>query len=485
MRVLASWGKMESSIQPRSAFGSDRFERLDAEYLRGSSLLLENDLIKHGGIRLGDISGGSKRVKGLSSRKSIKHDTIVKYLDIDGVDLYDGLPFPDEYKFGELPSRAKHILAVGDLLISNVRPNRGAVTLATERLSGVYASSGFTRISGSGIDPERLVLYAFLRTSVAREQLVRRNRGSMYPAVLETDVLDLKVPLFDNDLKAEVSILMSRGLDFHDSFFRTHMQTSELLNAFLSRYSIPPSPLVSVRESEPDVSIVKRSSAFDRAKRLDAEFYRGEYDEFHLDLELDEGTFPLGKYFSLKAGSLGNGDVLVPTFKQCSLTNIGINWSAIPLELGKGSGVVVMEGDVLLASTAHEIAYVGAKVDVVRDIPHDASLHNQAVADLMVIRAKENKPSYLPPSYIAAFLRHPSGRHQVQRCIRGLRGGHVYPVDLSRYVLVPNPGREWLETFERLAQEAEHSRVGAKDAINRAVQLLDSCCRGWSGQEAE
>jgi len=78
----------------------------------------------------------------------------------------------------------------------------------------------------------------------------------------------------------------------------------------------------------------------------------------------------------------------------------------------------------------------------------------------------------VPGSYLAAFLRSPSGLHQVQRCIRGLRGGHVYRDDLSQYVRVPLPSSEFLERFEALSEEAERTRLEAKNVLLDAFEVL-------------
>jgi hypothetical protein len=92
----------------------------------------------------------------------------------------------------------------------------------------------------------------------------------------------------------------------------------------------------------------------------------------------------------------------------------------------------------------------------------------------MIIRPKGSKPADLFGSYVAAFLRHDMGKHQVQRCIRGLRGGHVYRDDLSRYVRVPFPKSQWLKRFEELACDLEATRNKAKRIMTEAVGALDA-----------
>lgn len=196
---------------------------------------------------------------------------------------------------------------------------------------------------------------------------------------------------------------------------------------------------------------------------------------FDRELRSKVQSFLLGDHYVLSPGrGLGNGDELVPFIKQGVLTNAGVNWSSVAWEPGsqktKGD---VQAGDILLACTAHEVYYVGRKVDFVRDVPEEIQRTNSAVADLLVIRPRPGKPEKLYGSFVAAFLRSPAGLHQVQRCIRGLRGGHVYKSDLSQYVRVPVPGSSWLDAFEERAAAYESVRAEAKSEMQRAFQIVE------------
>src|SRR5205823_601036 len=105
----------------------------------------------------------------------------VAYVAIDSVDISDGLTYSELLAYEDLPSRAEYVLRHQDILVSNVRPNRVAVSLASTRLTDAIASSGFTLLRMRDDAPVSAeLLYAFLRSGFARMQLVRRNRGSMY-----------------------------------------------------------------------------------------------------------------------------------------------------------------------------------------------------------------------------------------------------------------------------------------------------------------
>ena len=71
-------------------------------------------------------------------------------------------------------------------------------------------------------------------------------------------------------------------------------------------------------------------------RRLDAEFFRGEYEEFEDRARSWGRVFRLGEAYSLRPGGGAKaGNDGVPIVKQGMLTNAGINWSAASIELGK------------------------------------------------------------------------------------------------------------------------------------------------------
>ncbi len=460
------------NITPRSLFGPTRFDRLDAEYVISEDLKHEEMLVSKFSakplLKSAEIYNGptvNKRLHGPA--------TAIRYVDIDSVDLADGLTYPDTLVFQDRPSRAKYVLEKDDILVSNVRPNRGAVTLVTERLAGAIASSGFTLIRPhKSIQDNPIRLYLYLRSASARRQLIRRNRGSMYPAVLSRDVFDILIPDFDEKLIERSAEKVNIAVTLQDQFFSALAEVDAHLSQFLEPIGHPPSPLDSSRGGVPDVTFVSRTYAMQENQRIDAEFFRSEYSEFHSNLRGIGSTFTLGEYYQVFNPHLTRGDVPMPTLKQSALTNAGINWTAVMKQAGRGSGSAVKDGDILLACTAHEIFYVGRKVDLVRDVPEDFVI-NQAVGELAVIRPRPTKPTSLRSSYVAAFLRQAAGRNQVQRCIRGLRGGHTYPQDLEKHVLIPLPDDDWLEAFEQLASRADRLRAEAKETMVQAVAELD------------
>jgi restriction endonuclease S subunit len=467
---------MSVSIVNKSAFGSG-FARLDAEYVERNSLACEASIrAKFEGVRLEDIveneEGQEKENQILLHADS---EQVLKYISIDSVDTIDGLAFDTQYSsINDLPSRAQYVVQAKDILVSNVRPNRGAVTIIRQGQAGMIASTGFTLIRLKGkcaYSPE--YVFTLLKTPFMRDQLIRRSRGSMYPAVLRSDVLDLFCPLPSREIEQKVISLVAEADVLQTHFFELKRKSADMLTKFLRPIGSPPGPTVSARDGV-DWTEVNSSAFFSQngAQRIDAEFFRQEYAQFDDSCRTKGSSFLLGDYFDLSPGRALKPSAKTTYYaKQGILTNVGINWSA--LEEADGDLVegawAIQENDILLACTAHEIAYIGRKVDLVSAIPDFITGEVACVPDIMILRPKK-KASSLSLHYIAAFLRHPAGLHQVQRCIRGLRGGHVYKSDLSRFVRVPLPEKKWMQQFNVIEQEAEDARNGAKRIIQHAIE---------------
>ncbi|AHE36585.1 hypothetical protein [Burkholderia pseudomallei] len=474
---------MSVSIVEKATFGHD-FARLDAEYVEHDSLAHEQRVrAKFDGAQLATlvapVDSDDRKVKAAfqNSNKAIR------YLAIDGVDTDDGLSFDTAFDaFEELPSRAQYLVQPGDILVSNVRPNRGAVALVRADQARFVASSGFTLLrlaDNAAVSSD--YLFALLKTPFMRDQLVRRSRGSMYPAVVRSDVLDLFVPMPDPVVAKKVSECMARARQLQAEFFQKKATSRAMLGSLLGEIGSPPSPLETKRAgvdwTEVDANSMFRAGG---AERLDAEFFRSEYFEFDARCKATGNTFVLGDYFELSPGrALAASADTTFYAKQGILTNVGVNWAAIEESegrLAKGAWKL-RKGDILLACTAHEIAYVGKRVDVISEIPKWVGDEVGCVPDLMIIRPKPTGSSYLSLQYVAAFLRSPSGLHQVQRCIRGLRGGHVYKDDLERFVRVPLPEEAWMREFDAVETEAELIRNEAKQIVASAVSRVSDMLR--------
>lgn len=136
-----------------------------------------------------------------------------EYIDIASVDVSTGTIAKPQSLLGEVaPLRARKVVNAFDIVVSTVRPTRGAVAVVPEELHGQIASTGFTIVRANrGVNP--FFLHFVLRLPSTREQFRKWSTGSSYPAILDNDVAKTLVPVPDAAVQDEVAAGLWRALD--------------------------------------------------------------------------------------------------------------------------------------------------------------------------------------------------------------------------------------------------------------------------------
>ena len=199
------------------SFGSNG--RLDAEYYQPKYEVFENTIKSHhNGYTL--ISHEYDHFCAVSS----KPKTAYNYIEISDVNVSDGTNSPNLLETSELPANAKYEVQKGDLIISKVRPNRGAVTVIESDADNLIVSGAFTVLrekSESVFTKE--VLKVLLRTPIYREWLLQFNIGTQYPVIRDDDILNLPIPKIDIATQANISELVQHS-------FTLKAESKRLLN---------------------------------------------------------------------------------------------------------------------------------------------------------------------------------------------------------------------------------------------------------------
>lgn len=123
------------------------------------------------------------------------------YVEIGDIDVGAGTATFNAVNTSELPDNAKIMTKQGDLLVSTVRPNRGAVAILEDE--GLLVSGAFTVLRENGNYPKE-ILQVLLRTSMYRDWLLRFNVGTSYPVIKDEDVLNMPIPLFEETVKQSI-----------------------------------------------------------------------------------------------------------------------------------------------------------------------------------------------------------------------------------------------------------------------------------------
>lgn len=139
-----------------------------------------------------------------------KPDVSFRYIVISSVNTETGeVDEVQEIMGADAPSRARQVVHTDDIVVSTVRPTRGAIALIPEEMDGFICSTGFTILHPEeGVVPE--YLHVALRLSTSLEQFGRRSSGSSYPAILENDVMETLIPLPKREIQERIATEAAR-----------------------------------------------------------------------------------------------------------------------------------------------------------------------------------------------------------------------------------------------------------------------------------
>lgn len=162
--------------------------RLDAEYYQPKYDEIETNVrdYKNGYKQVKDYFVQNKDVSDFSRPEYY-------YIEIGDVNINNGMAECNLLPTEDLPDNAKRVLCKNDLLVSKVRPYRGAVTIVNEEYDNLIGSGAFTVLREKGLYKKE-VLQVLLRTPLYKEWLCKWSVGSSYPVIKDEDVLNLPIP---------------------------------------------------------------------------------------------------------------------------------------------------------------------------------------------------------------------------------------------------------------------------------------------------
>lgn len=124
-----------------------------------------------------------------------------RYVEIGSINVSTGEVESSEMLGSELPANAKRVLKENDVIVSKVRTYRGAMALVDQE--GLIGSGAFTVLREHGqINKETLL--TFLRSKPLLALSLKPNTGTSYPVILDNDILNLPIPLFNEDTQSKV-----------------------------------------------------------------------------------------------------------------------------------------------------------------------------------------------------------------------------------------------------------------------------------------
>jgi len=163
------------------------------------------------------------------------------YVDIGGVNQYQGIVAREELVFETAPSRARRIVRDGDVIISTVRTYLRAIAPIKHPESNLIVSTGFAVIRPSSALESNFAPYA-LRASYFIESVVVNSVGVSYPAIdtskmscfsVATPTIEeqYKIAAFLDRETAKIDVLVAK---IHEAIDRLKEYRSALISAVVT-----------------------------------------------------------------------------------------------------------------------------------------------------------------------------------------------------------------------------------------------------------
>ena len=195
--------------------------RLDAEYYQSKYEEIENKIKSQPHTFVVDVFNLNEN---LIDYKSSKYN----YIEIGDVNVGSGAYSYNLIETSELPANAKIQSKRGDLLISKVRPNRGAISIIQGEITDLVVSGAFTVLEEKA-DYKKETLFILLRTKQYREWMLKYNVGTSYPVIKDEDILNLPIPIINLPTQQQISALIQESFALRKESERLLSEAKEMV----------------------------------------------------------------------------------------------------------------------------------------------------------------------------------------------------------------------------------------------------------------
>ena len=173
--------------------------RMDAEYFQPKyEKLLE--ILKQSKPLIGLVKQAKRRAEIIPQKE-------YSYIEISDVNAGSGEVTSNSVLGKELPTNAKIKIEGGELLISKVRPTRGAVTIIPMDWKKDFIASGAFSVFDVSY-PMGEYLQIVLRSLIGKLQMERPTTGTSYPTITDADVEHILIPILPEKMQQKIAKLV-------------------------------------------------------------------------------------------------------------------------------------------------------------------------------------------------------------------------------------------------------------------------------------
>jgi len=148
--------------------------------------------------------------KRITRRSEIVPQKEYSYIEISDVNVGSGEVINNLILGKELPANAKIKITGGELLVSKVRPTRGAIAIIPDEWKkDIIASGAFSVFEMPS--PEREYIQVVLRSTIGKLQMERPTTGTSYPTITDEDVESIVIPISPKSIQQKIAELVQKS----------------------------------------------------------------------------------------------------------------------------------------------------------------------------------------------------------------------------------------------------------------------------------
>ena len=179
--------------------------------------------------KLGDVV-----LETLTINRNYPHYSI-EYIDISAIDnITKKLISTNYFDLDYAPSRAKQIVQYNDILISTVRPNLNCVTIVDLKIDNLICSTGFCVLRTKSKLINESFLFEIVKFKSFIDELVKVSKGASYPAVSDSDILNISISVPPISLQNKYSNALNL-INTQSMALKNGECSSDLFNALIQK----------------------------------------------------------------------------------------------------------------------------------------------------------------------------------------------------------------------------------------------------------
>jgi len=181
---------------------TEKVERIDADYFQPKYEFLIS--------KLGNKKKLSEFAERINTSFKIEPDKGYNYIEISDVNVGTGEVVFNEVSGKELPANAKIMVSGGELIVSKVRPTRGAIAIIPNEFNEDFVASGAFSVFEVP-SPTKEFLQVVLRSFIGKLQMERPTTGTSYPTITDQDVENLLIPIVKIETQQKIADLVKKS----------------------------------------------------------------------------------------------------------------------------------------------------------------------------------------------------------------------------------------------------------------------------------